>query len=68
MRFSRCFCTWALGLLACLIFPESVRGTALDDYVAAPDSNYSYSHVHTDSDLLTGGYILDMNSQGWRDC
>lgn len=45
----------------------SVRGTALDDYIAAPDSNYSYMEVDSDSDLFTSAYTLKLTSQGWRD-
>ena len=52
------------------VFPESAAGTALDDYVAIPDSNYSYVQVgDTSFDLFTftSGYTLELTSQGWRD-
>lgn len=52
------------------VFPESAAGTALDDYVAIPDSNYSYVQVGEasfDPSTFTSGYILELTSQGWRD-
>jgi len=57
---------WGFVLLG---FVGSARATALDDYVAAPDANFSYVEVSSSFDLgtFTRGYILDMNSQGWRD-
>ncbi len=64
----RCENRFKLAGLAVLIFTlvQVASGTALDDYVAAPDANYSYSLV----DTIAGGgytaYVLDMNSQGWR--
>lgn len=45
---------------------QLVFATALDDYVAAPDSSYKYSVVRT---IEAGGvkaYVLDMTSQSWR--
>ena len=43
-----------------------VLGTALDDYVAAPDANYRYSLKKTiEGDCYTA-YVLDMISQSWR--
>jgi len=46
----------------------ALAGTALDDYVATPDPNYSYSLICTvvDSNWGYTGYILDVNSQNWR--
>ena len=41
-------------------------GTALDDYVAAPDENYKYSVVKTITGPGYTGYVLDMTSQAWR--
>ena len=41
-------------------------GTALDDYVAAPDSNYRYSVVKTIDGPGYKAYVLDMISQSWR--
>jgi PhoPQ-activated pathogenicity-related protein len=56
-----------LGLLC--VFCGSAGGTALDDYVAEPDSNYSYVQVGEDSfdwGTLTRGYTLELTSQVWR--
>ena len=39
--------------------------TALDDYVAAPDTNYSYRLVNTIRGNDQTTYILDMTSQAW---
>lgn len=66
----------AVGLLA-LSFPgtaaepannmrETVNQTALDRYVAAPDSNYEYHLVNTVDGGNTKTYVLDMTSQSWR--
>ena len=52
------------GLL--FIITPSASGTALDDYVAAPDTNYSYNLINTISEFGYTGYILDMTSQKWR--
>jgi PhoPQ-activated pathogenicity-related protein len=41
-------------------------GTALDDYVAAPDPSYSYNLVRTITGSGYTGYILNMISQTWR--
>lgn len=52
------------------VFPERSAATALDDYVAFPDSNYSYVQVgDSEFDLFTlsSGYILELTSQAWRD-
>jgi PhoPQ-activated pathogenicity-related protein len=67
MQRGRYLCLLVLGLLVCVVFGGIAEGTALDDYVAAPDANYSYTHVATDSYFFTECYILDMNSLGWRD-
>jgi len=40
--------------------------TALDRYVAAPDSNYSYKLVDTIKGPGYTAYVLDMTSQSWR--
>lgn len=39
--------------------------TALDDYVAAPDTNYSYRLVNTVRGKDHATYILEMTSQAW---
>ena len=44
-------------------------GTALDDYVAAPDAHYTFSQVGSssyDGSTYTTGYVLDLTSQAWR--
>ena len=61
-----------------LVFPlpldsqKAISATPLDEYVAAPDSNYSFTHDRTED---TGGlfnqpwfqtHYLDMTSQKWR--
>ena len=64
----RCENRFKLADLAVLVFTlvQVASGTALDDYVAAPDSNYTY---HLES-IIPGigytAYVLDMNSQQWR--
>ncbi len=45
---------------------QFASGTPLDDYVAAPDDNYTYSVVKTVSGIGYTAYILDMTSQSWR--
>jgi len=40
--------------------------TPLDDYVAAPDSNYSYKVLKTVEVPGCTGYVLEMTSQAWR--
>ena len=52
-----------LCLLACA---SPALATALDDYVAAPDSNYTYSLENTISGPDFTAYVLDMTSQQWR--
>ena len=59
-----------LSLLAGLVLaassPAADKQTALDRYVAAPDSNYKYELVNTvERDGYTL-YVLDMTSQKWR--
>ncbi|MHC4557186.1 MAG: PhoPQ-activated pathogenicity-related family protein [Planctomycetota bacterium] len=41
-------------------------GTPLDDYVAAPDANYSFNVINTVPGLGYTAYIIDMTSQSWR--
>ncbi len=60
-------------LLVCLAVPfvlsDAAIGTALDDYVAAPDSHYAFSQVGSssyDGSTYTTGYVLDLTSQAWR--
>ena len=40
--------------------------TALDRYIAKPDSNYSYRHYHTQERAAYAVYFLEMTSQQWR--
>lgn len=42
-------------------------GTALDQYVAAPDTSYTYSLANTFTGPGYTAYILDMTSQTWRE-
>ncbi|MCX8092421.1 MAG: PhoPQ-activated pathogenicity-related family protein [Verrucomicrobiae bacterium] len=39
--------------------------TALDRYVAAPDTNYTYRCVHTESTPQGKVHVLEMTSQSW---
>jgi hypothetical protein len=56
-----------IAVLVLLIVTAPVAlGTALDDYVAAPDSNYSYRVVKTIEVPGCTGYVLEMTSQAWR--
>mgnify|MGYP005842843369 CR=1 FL=1 len=45
--------------------PASEERTALDEYVAAPDTNYSYRVVNTIQGKEVTAYILEMTSQAW---
>lgn len=54
---------WILCLLA---WASPVSATALDDYVAAPDSHYTYSLNNTISGPGFTAYVLNMISQQWR--
>ncbi|MEN8176777.1 MAG: PhoPQ-activated protein PqaA family protein [Pseudomonadota bacterium] len=40
--------------------------TALDEYVAKPDSNYDWNHYATDDDFAYKTFFIDMTSQQWR--
>ncbi|UCD29116.1 MAG: PhoPQ-activated pathogenicity-related family protein [Planctomycetota bacterium] len=46
--------------------PPTSWPTPLDDYVAAPDSHYTYNHISTIAELGYSAYILEMTSQQWR--
>jgi PhoPQ-activated pathogenicity-related protein len=39
--------------------------TALDNYVAAPDTNYSYHVLSTNRGIDQTSYVLEMTSQAW---
>ncbi len=56
-------CLMAVGVL---VGGRSAYGTALDDYVAAPDANYTYSLARTVSGTGYILYVLDLKSQVWR--
>ncbi len=45
---------------------ETENPTALDTYVAKPDSNYAYSLVSTSEKSGLTTYVLEMTSQEWR--
>jgi len=53
-------------LLLVLVAGRFAVGTPLDDYVKAPDDNYSYSVVNTIKGEGYTAYVLDMTSQSWR--
>jgi PhoPQ-activated pathogenicity-related protein len=56
-------------LAAVLATCAGARGTALDDYIAKPDANYSYVQVGPsgfDNSTYTAGYVLQLTSQAWR--
>ena len=40
--------------------------TALDRYVNAPDTNYSYTVLSTNGDATQTNYVLELRSQVWR--
>jgi PhoPQ-activated pathogenicity-related protein len=67
MKSIQCSLPLIFVLFAFFVLPIPAWGTALDDYVAAPDSNYSYTEVDSVSDLLTSAYTLELTSLGWRD-
>jgi PhoPQ-activated pathogenicity-related protein len=53
-------------LAVVLTAAQFALGTPLDDYVAKPDSSYTYSLVKTIPGPGYTAYILDMTSQSWR--
>ena len=69
MMSSRGFWTVVFCAVSCLIFPKLIYATALDDYVAEDDLNYSYTEVSSSFKLIppTQGYVLRLTSQQWRD-
>lgn len=61
------FCKYLLfAALFCLSVTQLAIGTTLDDYVTAPDENYSYSLVNTITARGYTAYVLEMTSQSWR--
>ena len=57
---------FAIMVVLVLGVAQLVFATALDDYVAAPDSSYKYSVVKTIEGAGVTAYVLDMTSQTWR--
>jgi PhoPQ-activated pathogenicity-related protein len=61
--------TRILLLLLCVLFlhgqPGAPKRTALDDYVAAPDSNYKYELLKTVTGTDFTAYALELTSQRW---
>ncbi len=60
---------WMIGLLVfglALARGGWAEETALDRYIAKPDSNYSYRHYHTQERAAYAIYFLEMTSQQWR--
>src|SRR5262249_33623008 len=65
---------WRWLFLACLMVFVALSGrarllaeeTALDRYVAKPDSTYSWKIVRTTSDNGLTQYVVDLKSQTWR--
>jgi len=45
---------------------ESANPTALDRYVAKPDSNYAWELVQTEQEEGLTSYTIDLTSQQWR--
>ena len=57
-------------LIIILVVAYPANSTALDDYLAIPDANYTkpvYPEGSFDFSTWTTGYVLRMTSQGWRD-
>ncbi|MBN2136879.1 MAG: PhoPQ-activated pathogenicity-related family protein [Sedimentisphaerales bacterium] len=57
---------FAVAILLIGGFTQVAAGTALDDYVAAPDSSYKYEVVKTIEGAGITTYVIDMTSQTWR--
>jgi len=53
-------------LVLVLVATQFAVGTPLDDYVKAPDENYTYSLMSTIAGVGYTAYVLDMTSQSWR--
>ncbi len=62
------FRSWQLFLLFIFVASSAVRGadkTALDRYVALPDTNYSHRLISTVPGKGCTTYLLEMTSQSW---
>jgi len=55
-----------LAVLVLTGFVPSAAGSALDDYIAEPDTSYRWSEVCTINGSGYKAYVLDMTSQTWR--
>jgi PhoPQ-activated pathogenicity-related protein len=64
IAFARCFSLLTLGTLLCLP-ARSANQTALDRYVARPDTNYNYKLADTVPGDGQTTFGLDMTSQAW---
>lgn len=53
-------------LIALLTLAALAPATPLDDYIAKPDTSYTYSVVQTIDHPLGKVHIIDMKSQTWR--
>ena len=56
----------AMSIALLAISTDRAAATALDDYVAAYDSNYSHSRENTRIGLGYAAYVIEMTSQAWR--
>lgn len=64
---NRCYSTSALFCLVLLISGGGhAEETALDRYVAAEDTHYSWRRVGSDNDWFQNTYFLNLVSQQWR--
>lgn len=57
---------WLLVLSSLVSATIAAAPTALDRYVAKPDTNYRYTRYHSESKPLYTTYFLRMVSQKWR--
>ncbi|MGR9000236.1 MAG: PhoPQ-activated protein PqaA family protein [Gammaproteobacteria bacterium] len=62
----KCFLFALLFSLVCFNYDVFAEETALDRYIAKPDSSYMYFSYSTDRDFLYDTYFLYMASQSWR--
>ena len=56
----------ALAAVLAALSVLAAKQTALDRYIAAPDSNYKYELVSKSEGKGYTAYVLDMTSQAWR--
>lgn len=57
---------WGSCAALCLALSGPTLGTALDDYVAAPDSSYAYTIVQKVTEADYSYYTIKLTSQTWR--